>query len=100
MPNEPEEPMTDTSNVMSTQDTLLAYSEWLDSQHIVIADESGDDNRTHDDLAKQFIEEWESDSKRATLAGRYGAQIGNALKRFVDGLAKALEETDANPHRS
>jgi hypothetical protein len=24
MPNEPEEPMTDTSNVMSTQDTLLA----------------------------------------------------------------------------
>ena len=53
---------------MDLKDTLLAFSEWLDTEGIVVYHEG--DERTHDDLAREFIEHWESDPHRATLAGR------------------------------
>lgn len=51
---------------MDTKDTLLAYSEWLDSEGLV----SGEDARSHEVLASEFVHQWESDPSRATLAGR------------------------------
>lgn len=88
--------MTDTSNVMSTQDTLLAFSEWLDGENICHAKEHDDltpgDDVTHDDLARQFIEHWESNPQRATLAGRFSAQIGAALRKMAESVAKAIED--------
>jgi len=88
--------MTDTSNVMSTQDTLLAFSEWLDTERICHVKDHDDlspgADVTHEDLARQFIEHWESVPERATLAGRLGAQVGEALRGFVNQIAEALEE--------
>lgn len=52
---------------MNTHDTLLAFSEWLDTHGLIPVD---GDNRTHDDLAREFIEQWEADRDKATLAGR------------------------------
>lgn len=43
---------------MKTRDLLLAYGEWLDGQHLVVSDQ-GDDKRTHDELARAFIEQWQ-----------------------------------------
>jgi hypothetical protein len=40
---------------MSTVDILLAYSEWLDSQGLVVSDQGEDaDKRTHEELAREF----------------------------------------------
>jgi hypothetical protein len=79
--------MTDEDRtVMSTQDTLLAFSEWLDGEGYMVATGlawSGD--KTHEELARDFIEDWESNPHRATLAGRLGV-------KFVDALSKALED--------
>lgn len=56
---------------MNTQDTLLAYSEWLDSEGLIVNDQDPDaDKRSHDELAQEFISQWEADAQRATLAGR------------------------------
>lgn len=56
---------------MNTQDTLLAFSEWLDSEGLIVNDQDPDaDKRSHDELAQEFIDQWEESSGRATLAGR------------------------------
>lgn len=45
---------------MNTRDTLLAYSEWLDSLGLVASDlDEDDDQRSHDELAQEFIDQWE-----------------------------------------
>ncbi len=41
---------------MDLQDTLLAFSEWLDSEGLIKPD-TGKDKRTHEELAREFIEE-------------------------------------------
>lgn len=61
---------------MTLQETLLAYSEWLDGEGLVKA-QTRKDTRTHDDLAREFIEDWESTDTRATLAGRKETRTGN-----------------------
>lgn len=43
---------------MNTVDTLLAYSEWLDGEHLIVSDQ-GDDKRAHEELAREFIEQWD-----------------------------------------
>lgn len=44
---------------MNTHDTLLAFSEWLDGQGLIVSDQTPDaDTRTHDQLAAEFIEQW------------------------------------------
>ncbi len=44
---------------MNTQDTLLAYSEWLDTQGLIVSDLDEDaDKRSHDELAREFTERW------------------------------------------
>lgn len=68
-------------NLMTTEETLLAYSEWLDSEGLIVSDRDGDD-RPHADLAKQFVEDWETDPNRSTLAGR-------ALAKFLAGFQEA-----------
>lgn len=56
---------------MSTQETLLAFSEWLDSVGLIASDQTPDaDTRTHDSLARDFIQQWEAKEGAATLAGR------------------------------
>lgn len=55
---------------MNTQDTLLAYSEWLDGEGLVVADSYPEDKRTHEDLVKEFIEKWEATPGSAVLSGR------------------------------
>lgn len=58
MPTYEEEPM-------DLHDTLLAYSEWLDSQGLIVPDTEGytrnnlkPDGRSHDQLARDFVKEW------------------------------------------
>lgn len=61
---------------MSTQETLLAFSEWLDSEGLVLPEgrvktqDRREDNRSHDELAREFIQQWEARPGTATLAGR------------------------------
>lgn len=56
---------------MNLQDTLLAYSEWLDSERLIVSDHMSRkdgkalDGRSHDELAREFIAQW----KGAPLAG-------------------------------
>lgn len=61
---------------MSTPETLSAFSQWLDEQGIIVATE--EDNRSHDQLARTFIQEWESNPNTATLAGRSHRVPGGA----------------------
>lgn len=51
---------------MNLKDTLLAYSEWLDPEGQM--SNHGDD-RSHEDLASDFIEWWYCDPNRAPLVG-------------------------------
>lgn len=38
-----------------TTDLLIAYSEWLDGQGLIVSDQTPDaDTRTHDELAIEF----------------------------------------------
>lgn len=70
---------------MDLKDTLMAYSEWLDSEHLITSDVRGDhrrtlpDKRTHEELAKEFIDWWEDNPDRAPLVGR-GAVSGEPVK--------------------
>lgn len=50
---------------MDTQDTLMMYSEWLDSQGLIVSDAAHLDPRSHSQLAADFIEHWEG----SALAG-------------------------------
>jgi len=78
-------------NVMTTEDTLLAYSEWLDSQGLVASDQGeGADTRSHEVLAKQFVSEWEADDNKAVLAGRVGARIASMVRKAGEEIAAAL----------
>jgi hypothetical protein len=43
---------------LNLQDTLLAYSEWLDGEGFVVGDKEGD-SRSHDQLVLDFISQWE-----------------------------------------
>ena len=58
-----------TGGTVDLQETLLAFSEWLDGEGLMKTPK-GKDKRTHEDLAREFIQEWESTDTRATLAGR------------------------------
>jgi hypothetical protein len=61
---------------MNTLDTLLAYSEWLDGEKINPSD--SEDERTHEDLVKQFIAHWDENPERARLADAAQANLGMA----------------------
>ena len=54
--------------VMNTADTIQAYSEWLDGEHLLPKDEQ--DERTHENLVQEFMQYWDSVDGRADLAGR------------------------------
>jgi hypothetical protein len=60
--------MTSEIPIMSTEDTLLAFSEWLDSEGLIKSDVH--EGLSHEDLAQNFIDHWESDQRGAMLAGR------------------------------
>lgn len=53
---------------MNTQDTLMAYSEWLDGEKKLMRDEEL--ATTHEDLVKEFLDYWADVPDRAPLAGR------------------------------
>lgn len=55
-------------NTMTPAETLLAYSEWLDSEKLMGA-VAADDQRTHQNLITSFINYWEENPNRALLAG-------------------------------
>lgn len=77
-------------NILSTQETLLYFSEWLDGEGLIVSDQ-GTDKRSHEDLARDFIEHWEADDRGAILAGRLGARIGASLRDVASRIADALE---------
>lgn len=82
---------------MDTKDTLLAYSEWLDSQGLM-AKVSGVDDRSHDDLATEFIKYWEvADPPKATLAGREG-DVGKKVTEALKTLRSLMEDSAVDPH--
>lgn len=74
---------------MDTRDTLIAYSEWLDSEGLIVPQVvgPGGDDRTHQTLAEEFIEFWETHPHTGTLAGR----------EPVKGQAAA--DLSSDPHR-
>lgn len=52
---------------MNTVDTLLAFSEWLDGEGLIpVLTDGGGDSRSHEQLAKDFVEQWQG----KTLAGQ------------------------------
>lgn len=57
---------------MNTKDTLQAYSEWLDSEGVVVRDTKSMDDRSHDKLADDFLAHWLSDPNKGVLAGQPG----------------------------
>jgi len=85
--------MADTKTLMTTEDTLLAVSEWLDSQGLIAPDnheETGaSQDRTHAELAQQFVEHWESNPHRAVLAGRVMATFAGIVKELGESIAAA-----------
>lgn len=76
---------------MNTQDTLLAYSEWLDSQRLIVSNvPDGDtdcrDDRSHDQLAKDFITQWnDHDAPCAPLADERRVHLGLATTHHLLG---------------
>ncbi len=53
--------MTHNAENDALHQTLLAFSEWLDSEGLIVSDQGdGADKRAHDDLAAEFVR------KRAT----------------------------------
>jgi hypothetical protein len=55
---------------MNIVETLLAFGEWLDDRgECYNANHPGDVEETHEEVAKAFIEWWNSDPNRAPLAG-------------------------------
>lgn len=83
---------------MSTKDTLLAFSEWLDGEGF----RGPDDDRTHQDLANAFIEDWEGVERGATLAGSAdgSADVEVALNKAVDTLVEIMtSDTSTAPER-
>lgn len=81
---------------MSCRDTLLHFSEWLDEQGMIRGATRSDD-RSHDDLAQQFIEHWEADERGADLAGRAWerlvAKVADASKQILDALPPQMRES-------
>ena len=63
--------------MMNLQSTLLAYSEWLDSEGLVIGD-NGEDKRTHNELVDEFIEQWEGNDLTEPLIG--GTRVEGATE--------------------
>ena len=39
------------------KDVILRYSEWLDSQGLIVGDAESDDDRTHEELVEAFLVE-------------------------------------------
>lgn len=57
-----------TRTTMGIGDTLLAFSEWLDGQGLLVNDGvPDDDTRTHEDLAVAFLAWWAENPARANL---------------------------------
>ena len=85
---------------MDLQDTLLAFSEWLDGEGLMKTPK-GKDKRTHEDLAREFIEEWESTDTRATLAGREpitGGQVPLPVQVPTLGGGRDPQSGEPAPH--
>lgn len=78
---------------MSTRDTLLHFSEWLDSEHLIVGDQAdGADKRTHEQLAEQFIEHWEADERGANLAGRAWERMVASVTKTFNDVMQAMPE--------
>lgn len=85
---------------MSTRDTLLAFSEWLDSEGLIVGDQERTvvgspavaDQRTHEELAEAFIAHWEADERGAILAGRALPLLVVKIKAGVQAAFDAMEQ--------
>lgn len=75
---------------MNTHDTLLAFSEWMDTEKICHDPRHDplavDTNVTHEQIVVQFIEHWESNPQRAPLAGREPVKGQAAADLSADAL--------------
>lgn len=84
---------------MGIEDTLLAYSEWLDGEHLIKSEEESKDDRDHGRLAQDFIEHWESDNatpclRRAGLPEEPKANLGMASTH--DLLTELMARADVS----
>lgn len=75
--------------MMNTHDTLVAFSEWLDSEGLIVSDGMGKplstfgavdhstppDKRSHDELATEFMEQWEGSPLAGTPHATYADKI-------------------------
>lgn len=39
----------------AAQDLIFQYSQWLDSEGLIVGDQVSDDKRSHNDLAREFL---------------------------------------------
>lgn len=58
-----------TQREMTLKETLMTFSEWLDTEGLIVGDDDSGDTRTHEDLAKDFVLDWNSAPRGARLVG-------------------------------
>lgn len=78
---------------MDLKDTLVAFGEWLDEENICYVGPHPDmqsEELTHEDLAKEFIEQWKARPGTATLAGLDYAVTGERVDKVNRHSADAL----------
>jgi hypothetical protein len=83
---------------MTTEDTLLAFSEWLDGENITPGDPS--DGRTHQELAQEFIAQWTGELLAGQSPPLCQACAGTGLGPDGSTLCSACQRgTDHHPDR-
>lgn len=54
---------------MTLEETLQTFSEWIDTEGLIVGDDESGDDRTHEDLARDFIAHWNGSPRGARLLG-------------------------------
>jgi hypothetical protein len=82
---------------VNLQNTLLAYSEWLDGQGLIVSDQGEDaDKRTHENLADEFIQQWQG----SPLVGADDDVLKEAMNRGIEAFIDAAFEAGWKAHLS
>lgn len=71
---------------MNIEDTLLAYSEWIDGQGIVRGEEESKDDRDHGTLVKDFITYWTTSDAPCTQRAPLPVDI-STLAETIHGIS-------------
>lgn len=77
-------------------DLLFGYSEWLDSQGLILPDSQGADKRTHEELAKEFLL-YRDASEAARQDAEYVALNGSGDVEEGDSRDETLKTPENKP---